>query len=69
MPAYSGVNGGTGEVVEVEGSCQMGALMLTVIRPTSICQECFMVYGSISQSSKLILYVSKLQYDRYRVAP
>ena len=37
---------------EVEGSCQMGALMSTVIRPTSICQECFMVYDSISESSK-----------------
>ena len=40
--------------VEVEGSCQMGALMSTVIRPTSTCQ-CFMVYGSVSESSKLIL--------------
>ncbi len=40
--------------MEVEGSCQMGALMLTVIRPSSICQL-FMVYGSGSGSSKLIL--------------
>ena len=29
--------------VEMKGSCQMGALMLTVIRPSSGICQCFMV--------------------------
>ena len=52
--------------MEVEGSCQMemGALMSTVIRSSSICQ-CFMVYGSVSESSKLILLYVQTTVSRY----